>query len=367
MMTAETADRFITTAMAYGAARTSFCWQGGEPTLLGPDFYKRAAETQHRHPAPGRQVENSLQTNGTLLNAEWCRFLSSHRFLVGLSLDGPEDIHNRYRTRADGRGSFGQVMEAAGLMTGHGVDFNILTLLTDANINQPERLYRFFRQQGFNHLQFIPCIENGPDGRLLDYSATAADLGRFYCRLFDLWLEDGFPHVSIRLFEDILIYMLDGVRASCAWGERCDSYLLVEHNGDCYPCDFFVYPEWRLGNILTRDVRDLLNDPLRRRFARMKSERDPACSACPWLDFCQGDCTRHRRTGPADFRGRSMYCQAWQGLLDHITGHPSDIRSLALAARRDHARIQIKKPGRNDPCPCGSGRKYKKCCLNKET
>jgi uncharacterized protein len=362
IMSAAVAETLIKPALSLGAARNSFCWQGGEPTLCGLDFFKHAAALQQQYRQPGQVVENSIQTNGLLLDRAWAVFLRRNRFLVGLSLDGPIEAHDRYRKTGAGRGTFRRVMAAADLLREEGVDFNILTLLTDANIHQPENLYAFFRGQGFRHLQFIPCLDTDPaTGEPRSYSIDADALGRFYTRLFDLWLDDGFPEVSIRLFEDILIYLLDGVRLSCSWLDCCDSYLLVEHNGDCYPCDFFVYPEWRLGNLDAENLAFILDSPRRREFARLKSAWPNPCRICHRFDFCRGDCTRFR-SAPGRPEDHSLLCRAWKTLLDHIESHPAGVVNLARQARASHQNRPPVEIGRNDPCPCGSGRKYKKCC-----
>ena len=361
-MSLETAEDFMREALALGQVHNLFCWQGGEPTLLGLDFYRNVIDLQRKYVRPGQIIENSIQTNGILLNREWTGFLKQHRILVGLSLDGPREIHDKYRRAPGGQGTYDDVMKAARLLELEGAEFNILTLLTSESVDQPEALYRFFREQGFTHLQFIPCLEFDPEtGSPEPYSITGRELGDFYIRLFDLWLEDGFPNVSIRLFEDLLIWLLDGVKTSCGWMDKCDSYLLVEHNGDCYPCDFFVYPEWRLGNLRESGLGPVLSSPVRRRFAGQKSNIDPACGECRYMAFCRGDCTRFRGPGPRPGQNRSLLCEAWQGILAHIESHPKDVRVMALQARDDFQK-KAAATGRNEPCPCGSGKKFKKCC-----
>ncbi|MEW5724358.1 MAG: anaerobic sulfatase maturase [Thermodesulfobacteriota bacterium] len=360
-MSLDTAGVLVEKALVAGARKVSFCWQGGEPTLLGLDFYREIVRRQKSALGFGQTVENSLQTNGLLLDREWAVFLKKENILVGLSLDGPRDMHDRHRVFAGGRGSFDLVMSRAALLRETGVPFNVLTLLTPANVDRPEELYAFHRENGFNHLQFIPCRDLDPEtGRPSSFSITAAQLGGFYLRLFDLWLEDGFPHVSIRMFEDLLLYLLDGAHASCAWLESCDSYLLVEHNGDCYPCDFYVRPEWRLGRIQTEALADLWNHPLRRKFAARKADLPGRCRGCRYLDFCRGDCPRFRSPGRA-----SDFCEAWKRLLAHVLAHPAGVIEKARRARAAHLAAATRNVGRNDPCPCGSGRKYKKCCLTR--
>jgi uncharacterized protein len=299
-----------------------------------------------------------------LIDEAWAEFLAENRFLVGLSIDGPEEFHDHYRRFASGKGSFKNAMKTAELFRNYGVEFNVLTLLTDANVSEPERLYRFFREQGFSHLQFVPCFEKDPaTGEDLPFSITPEQLGHFHCSLFDLWLEDGFPDVSIRIFEDILIYFIDGVHVSCNWYEECGSYFVIEHNGDVYPCDFFVYPEWKLGNIVENSYEEFSASPLLDEFGKMKSAVSGKCTECRWLSFCHGDCTKFRLGSDGGYGRLSAYCGARKMLFEHIEPHLESIKEKVLEIRRSH-QIPVQYPGvgRNDPCPCGSGRKFKKCC-----
>ncbi len=358
MMTKATAETMIQKALAVGHPHNSFCWQGGEPTLMGLGFFRKVVDLQQRLAADGQSVETSIQTNGLLIDDDWSGFLADNNILVGLSLDGPPDIHDRNRIDRQGRGSFAAVMKAAETMTRRGSAFNILTLLTPDNVSRPADLYSFFLKQGFTHLQFIPCADVDPaTGRPAERVVTGEALGRFYIRLFDLWLENGFPHVSIRLFEDLLLYFLDGVRASCQWMPECDAYLVVEHNGDVYPCDFYVDAPHRLGNIHRQNFDELLESPERKAFAEAKADWPEECRRCRFADFCQADCPRHR------IDGISLFCGAWKMLFEHIESHPVDIRAMALEARRKHQEAMWANVGRNDPCPCGSGKKYKHCCM----
>jgi uncharacterized protein len=363
-MSLDTAEAIVRKTLGLGREENAFCWQGGEPTLMGLDFFREVVRLQKKYGSSGQVVGNSLQTNGILIDDEWAKFLAENRFLIGLSIDGPKEIHDRYRKFSSGKGSFDEAMRAAKLLGKHGAEFNVLTLLTDANVSEPEMLYRFFRQNGFAHLQFVPCFEKDPEtGKDLHFSITGEQLGEFHCRIFDLWLEDGFPGVSIRIFDDILIYMIDGARVSCNWQERCASYYVIEHNGDVYPCDFFVYPEWRLGNIGEDSYDKIDRDPRRAEFAEMKAALPDGCGECDRLSFCQGDCTKLRLDESGGYGNRSAFCEARKMLLAHIEPHLEPIREKVMEIRRaNQPRIDYPGVGRNDPCPCGSGKKYKKCC-----
>lgn len=364
MMDLGTAEALIRKTLQLGARENNFCWQGGEPTLMGIDFFREVVRLQRKYGTSGQVVANSIQTNGTLLNDTWAEFLAKHSFLVGLSLDGPQECHDHYRKTPSGGGTFDRVMKAAGALDKRGAAYNILTLLTDRNVRRAEDLYRFFRTRGFSHLQFVPCVEiDGATGRPLPFSITGEELGRFHCTLFDLWLKDGFRDVSIRTFEDILIYFIDGVHLSCNWLPLCSSYLVIEHNGDVYPCDFFVYPEWKLGNIRDSSYSALLNSPVRKKFASIKSDLSRQCRMCRWLDYCHGDCPKFRLRGAQGSEALSSLCTARKMLFEHMEPRLPAIREKALRVR---ARQQPSRGGigigRNEKCPCGSDLKYKICC-----
>ncbi|MBS3756796.1 MAG: anaerobic sulfatase maturase [Desulfobacterales bacterium] len=353
----------IRTALESGADQISFCWQGGEPTLLGVDFFRAAVALQQRYARPGQQVENSFQTNGILLDEDWLRFFAQNRFLVGVSLDGPAEIHDACRRDKSGRGTFDRVMGAIDGMQTHGVDFNILTLVHDQNVTAADRLYDFLRGQGFTHMQFTPCFE-APDPAAGPVDGPA--LGDFYCQLFDRWYADGFARVSVRLFADILMYLVDGAAPSCCWQTECRSYLVVEHNGDCYPCDFYVYPEWRLGNLVQDGLAAIADSDLRRAFSARKAQMPPACRQCAWFGFCRGDCTRFRQDAAGQPAGTSRFCKAWSRLLEHIQPVHREMRERAVNLRQAVLSGRFAATGRNQPCPCGSGKKFKKCCGREE-
>ena len=366
VMTVDTARTIIEKTLDTGAQHVSFTWQGGEPTLMGLDFYREVTSIQDKYRKPGQVIENTLQTNGVLLDAEWADFLKKRKFLVGLSLDGPADIHDTYRTNPKGEGTHSRVVRAASLLRERGVLFNILVLLSRANIGEPERLYRYLREQEFTHLQFIPCVEHNPDtGELMPFSVSGEELGRFHTALFDLWMEDGFTTVSIRIFEDIFIYLIDGMKVSCGWLDRCGAYLLVEHNGDVYPCDFFVYPQWKLGNLVEDSIGDVYGNPKRLAFGQMKARLPETCATCEHLAFCRGDCTKFRANGRGGYTDVSLLCEARKMLLEHIAPRTDEVRRRVMEIRNSLTGPEASKVspvGRNDPCPCGSGQKYKRCC-----
>jgi len=362
VMSLSVAEQLIQSAVNTNVMHISFCWQGGEPTLAGLDFFRAIVALQRNYRKPNQAIENSIQTNGVLLDSEWCRFLSENNFLVGVSLDGPKEIHDCYRKDYAGRGSFDTVMAAIACMNKYSVQYNILTLLTDSNIAKANEIYSFFCQNNFSYLQFIPCFEYDEYGNRLPYSVTGNDLGNFYCKLFDEWYRDGFPYVQVRLFQDILLYAIQEVKTSCCWMQNCDSYIVVEHNGDCYPCDFFVYPEWHLGNIMNYHLLDILNNEKRNRFAQLKREINQECSICSINNFCMGDCTRYRFTTTINQRGTSKLCEAWKMLFDHYRHYEKELVGRVSKLQQSVQSGQFNRLQRNDTCPCGSGNKFKKCC-----
>ncbi len=330
--------------------------------LAGLDFFRAIVTLQRNYRKPNQTIENSLQTNGILLNEEWCEFLSRNNFLVGISLDGPQPIHDTYRKDYAGHGSFDKVMAAIAHMNEYLVQYNILTLLTDANVTKANEVYSFFRQNNFAYLQFIPCFEHDELGNRMPYSISGRELGNFYCDLFDAWYQDGFPYVSIRLFQDLLLYSYYGAKTSCSWLEECNSYIVVEHNGDCYPCDFFVYPEWQLGNIMNYRLQDILKSEKRNTFALLKREITNECSTCSINNFCMGDCTRYRFTNNINERGTSKLCKAWKMLFEHYRPYENELVTRVGKLKQSVQSGQFKLVQRNDICPCGSGKKFKKCC-----
>jgi uncharacterized protein len=298
-----------------------------------------------------------------------------------------------------------------------GVPFNVLCLLTADNVGDPDGLWRFFQKHRLRHLQLVNRLDRDAQGAALPGSVDGPALARFYTRLFDRWIEQGFPHVSVRLFEDVLIWLLDGVHVSCNWMPACDAYLVVEHNGDVYPCDFYVTPEWRLGNLHETPLAELARSPARRAFAHRKAPVASRCAPCELRSFCHGDCPKFRAPCPAADRstlaeaadrstlaeaaepGLSVYCEATRQLFAHVRPHlPRIARRVAALRRRQPAKAaqrastrgsglgrdsgsasaaasdsasasgkpKPRRVGRNAPCPCGSGKKHKRCCGKEE-
>lgn len=354
--------------MEQSVAQVSIAWQGGEPTLMGLPFFQRAVELEERY-GRGKTVGNGLQTNGLLIDRDWARFFKQHNFLIGLSLDGPAHIHDHYRLRLGGQATWGTIMDSARLLLDAGVSVNALTVVNDYSVRFPDEIYSFHKANGLSYMQFIPCLETDPaDPRHpAAYSVPSEDYGEFLCRLYDLWrtdFVDGKPTTSIRFFESLLFAYAGFPPPECTLMSACGPYVVVEHNGDVFSCDFFVEPQWRLGNIMQGSLDEMLNSPRQSEFGQAKADLPAECSACPWLKICRGGCPKDRWPGNQD-GALNYFCSAYQRFFAHAD---PDLRQLVAEWRRaQESQPRIVNPasariGRNDPCPCGSGLKYKRCC-----
>ncbi len=344
---------------------TSFCWQGGEPTLAGLDFYRQAVELQHEMAAPGQQVVNSLQTNAIVIDQEWAAFLAQNQFLVGVSLDGSAKMHNRYRTFLNGAGSHNRVMAAIQVLRQYQAEFNILVLLTPANVDEPQLLAEFFLSHDLTYLQFIPCVETTQDrSAVADFSLDARQYGHFLCEMFDLWVAKP-GSLYVRLFDEFLITYAEGTIPSCTFKDSCSDYFVCEHNGDIYPCDFFCDPEWLLGNIMDQPLSQLLSSPRRREFAARKAQYSQQCQECGWLEICHGACPKYRTLFDDNPAQLTHLCAAYRAFFAYSRSRLEQLAHQIIGEHRPLNRLTItaQPPNRNDPCPCGSGRKYKQCCM----
>lgn len=366
-MSDEVLERLIGSYMATDQPQYGFGWQGGEPTLMGTAFFKRVTALQQQCGRPGALVANGLQTNGTLIDNDLAAHLAAYRFLVGVSVDGPAAYHDAYRLTAGGEATRTRVQAGIDRLRRHGVDFNVLTLVNALNGSHPETVYRHLVDQGHFYHQYIPCVAFDTAGRPLPFSIEPRPWGDFLCRLFDIWYPGDTRRVSIRLFDSILVRLVDGVANVCNMGRDCRQYFLVEHNGDVYPCDFFAEPELKLGNIMVNDWDELYASPRFRAFGACKRQWNAACGACPWLDFCAGDCPKHRYAGARDPQQLSYLCAGWKQFYAHTLPRFEQLadeirRERAAQAAGIHRQPPTEPVGRNIPCPCGSGRKFKHCC-----
>jgi len=318
-MSEEVLEKLVKDYMELKFPLAGFAWQGGEPTLMGLDFYKKAVEFQKKYGFSGQEVGNSLQTNAILLNEKWCRFLHEHKILVGVSIDGPKELHDYYRLDHSGAGTWDRVMRAIDNCKKFDVEFNTLTLLNDRNVVQPNEVFDFLVGLGVKFLQFIPCVElDTTTGEVTKFSVTPEQYAEFTCRVFDRWVEFGPGKLSIRDFDSILSYYVSGRHTICTFDKQCSQYIVIEHTGDAFCCDFFVEPKWRLGNIFETPIGKLANSAVKRKFARNKKNLCNKCLVCRHLDICRGGCMKDRAPFDKDNFGReSYYCEAYKRFFDY--------------------------------------------------
>ncbi|MBN1553315.1 MAG: anaerobic sulfatase maturase [Phycisphaerae bacterium] len=352
-----------------------FGWQGGEPLLAGLEFFQRAVELQKQYRRPGQVVENALQTNGTLLNDEWCRFLAAEKFLVGVSIDGPPRLHDTYRRDRAGKATFHRAWAGLELLRKHGVEFNVLVTLNRANAPHAGDIYRYFVNRGIGYLQFIPILERNSDGAPADFSCTPEQLGRFLLDIFELWSTRDAGKVSVRFFDNVIHTILYGRASQCCFSRSCANAHVLEFNGDVYACDHFVYPRWLLGNLLETPLVELLESGILKEFAELKNDLPTVCEDCEYLSFCHGGCPKHHMPLYGGPERVNYFCEGYRRFFAEAL---PELRKIAEQIQRDQmfpakhtsppnpAIVPTENHiGRNDPCPCGSGRKYKHCCGRK--
>jgi uncharacterized protein len=360
----------------------TFGWQGGEPTLVGLDFFRLAVELQQKVRRPGTVVRNAVQTNGTLLNDEWCRFFREHGFLVGLSLDGPRELHDAYRVDKRGQPTFDRVMAGLALLKKHGVEFNVLTTVHAANAGHPLDVYRFLRDEvGARFIQFIPIVQRDNETgfqegeRVTERSVTGRQYGDFLIAVFDEWVRRDVGRVFVQIFDVALATWMGQRPGLCVFEETCGTALVLEHNGDLYACDHFVEPRCRLGNVLETPLVELVGSEQQRRFGLAKRDGLPrACRECAVRFVCHGGCPKNRVARTPDGEpGLNYLCEGYRAFFAHVdrpmrmmraelrAGRPPANVMLALAQEEAELQRRLAHARRNDPCPCGSGLKFKHC------
>jgi len=313
-MSLETLERLVEGFLSYSYPQSSFGFQGGEPTLAGLKFFESLVALQKRHGKSGQTVGNTIQTNGILLDRSWCELFRDYNFLVGLSLDGPEDVHDRYRYNKAGHPTWAKVVEAAELMKSAGVEFNILCVVSQANVRRSRDVYKFLRKLGIQHIQFIPLAEFHPDGTPMPFTIDAEEYGRFLCRIFDLWWPERHL-VRIRFFDNIAEALAGQKPGTCTMHESCDSYAVVEYNGDVYPCDFFVESDWKLGNIRTENWDEISRRQRRLTFAQKKAVPREECTVCEYREICHGGCPKLRHARQQSFDDLDWFCGAYKKIF----------------------------------------------------
>jgi uncharacterized protein len=261
-MSDQTLERLIKSYLTTKQPVYNFVWQGGEPTIMGGNFFKRITEFQKRHARPGSHISNALQTNGILINDALAKHLADYRFLVGCSLDGPPEIHNRHRKFPSGRSSHKAVMKGIEILHRHKVEFNILILVSQANVRRARDIYRYLVKNNIFYHQYIPCVEFDKSGNLVAFSISGEEWGQYLCDIFDSWYPKDIHKVSIRHIDAILRKRLDHLSTVCSLSNDCCQYFVIEHNGDIYPCDFFVEKDLRIGNVADTTWETALCSPV---------------------------------------------------------------------------------------------------------
>lgn len=380
----------------------TFTWQGGEPTLMGLAFFERAIQRQQQYARPGIPIHNVIQTNGTLLDDDWCRFFRKHNFLVGISIDGPQALHDAYRVNKGGVGSFDNVMRGWSLLVEYGVDYNVLCTVHAANQDHPLEVYRFFRDElKTQFIQFIPIIERATEQMLplanlgwheraggarplytqsgslvTGRSVNAAKYGEFLIAIFEEWVRHDVGSVFVQMFDVALAAWLGQPGGLCIFAPTCGDALALEHNGDLFSCDHYVEPDYRLGNINDIHMLEMVSSGQQRQFGDAKRDTLPDyCQTCEVRFACNGGCPKNRFIHAPDGEpGLNYLCAGYKAFFNHVDEPmqtmaqllhrqqpPADI--MTIVARHDAERLQkaLATAGRNAPCPCGSGRKFKHC------
>lgn len=417
--TLETFIRQYIEAQPESAPEITFAWQGGEPTLLGVEFFQRIVEIQKRFTPSGVRIVNSLQTNGVLLDDAWCEFLREHQFLVGLSIDGPAELHDRYRYDKKGRPTFQAVHNALKLLKKHGVEFNALVVVNRHNGTSGKRVYTYLRDNGIQFLQFIPIVERLGVGAhpetindvqtkksarseceheslVSSRSVLPEQYGDFLIEVFQEWVRRDVGRVFVQIFDQALSAWMGHEPSLCIFRRRCGRALAIEHNGDLFSCDHFVEDEYRLGNIHELPIVELANSDRQLAFGNAKETTLPEyCRACEVRFACNGGCPKNRFIETPDGEaGLNYLCAGYRKLfnfmapylkrmaselqhgrpaanvmreLNHPHRKPTGLKVETRRTQREQQGDLLKhrRPGRNDFCPCGSGRKFKKCCLQR--
>jgi uncharacterized protein len=380
--------------------QVTIAWQGGEPTLMGLEFFERGMALVEKHSRPGQQVEHTIQTNGTRLDDAWCGFFKQHNFLVGISVDGPRHLHDAYRVDKGGKGTSDQVMHGWELLKKHGVECNILCTVHAGNVEHAVEVYRFFRDGlGARFMQFIPIVERGdanlipladlgwgPRGsdprplyvqsgnRVTERSVQPKQLGRFLIDIFDEWVRRDVGCVYVQMFDTTLGAHV-GQYSLCVFSPTCGNAVALEHTGDLYSCDHFVEPDFLLGNIRDTHMTDLVASARQRKFGADKRDTLPKyCRECSVLYACNGGCPKDRfAVTPDGEPGLNYLCFGYKRFFEYVE-EPMRIMARLLQLQRPPAEImqwyaaadanwraEASRMGRNDPCPCDSGRKVKHC------
>ncbi|WP_078379055.1 anaerobic sulfatase maturase [Sutcliffiella halmapala] len=364
----EVLEKFIKEYMAISNGVAKFAWQGGEPLLAGLDFFKRVVELQAKYAPPNTMISNSLQTNATLVNEEWAQFFKEYNFLIGVSLDGSKEINDGRRVTGSGAGSFDRVMRGINHLRKAEVDFNILTVIHESNVNKAKELMAFYEQENFKFVQFIPCMdfraqETDKSGV---YLISPEEYGEFLCQAFDAWYNDGNPTTSVRFFDNMLNVYVHREAELCIHCKSCPKTLILEQNGDAYPCDFFIDDRYKLGNVGTNSLEEILNSPVYTEFLSLKPNLPDKCQSCRYIDLCHGGCPRNRTWSQGEDETLvdvDYFCDSYMQIYEYAH-KKMEIVAQNVKARwlQEYIGAGLKMPNRNGTCICGSTKKFKKCC-----
>jgi uncharacterized protein len=361
-------------------------WQGGEPTLMGIDFYRKAIQYQEKYRKPGMTFENTMQTNGTLLDDEWCEFFKENNYLIGISIDGPQHLHDAHRVDKGSQGTFDNVMRGLRLLQKHQVEYNVLVTVNSLNADHPRELYHFMRDEvGTKWIQFIPIVERvNPDGynvyqmgnTVTERSVRPEQFGRFLIQVFDEWIRDDVGEMFVQTFEAAARnWMGLGSSGMCVFEETCGLGLAIEHNGDLYSCDHFVEPDYMLGNIKDEHMLQMVVSDEQTRFGQDKLDSLPQyCLDCDVRFACHGECPKNRFVEtPSGDPGLNYLCAGYKGFFHRIdeslkiltmlmrSGRPASDVMAIVADREAHFEEAFAKAKADDLCPCGSEMHFKDC------
>lgn len=378
---------------AQPGVEVQFAWQGGEPTLMGIDFFHRVVQLCEKY-AGNKRIKHAFQTNGILLNDTWCNLFKHHDFLIGISIDGPADLHDVYRVNRSKKSTHAKVMEGIQYLKKHNIEFNTLTVVHDLNSQQPERVYQFLKSIGSTYLQFIPLVERKsdnikenpqvlnlvlpgePQAKVTSWSVPSWRYGEFLNSIFDVWVKQDVGRIFVNMFDSTLAAWCGQPSGSCITSETCGHAFALESNGDLYQCDHFVYPEYLLGNIHQISINEMNQSSEAKQFGEDKAKTlNLDCLECEYKFACHGSCPKHRFSiSERGFINHNYFCTGYKAFFKHVAPYmrlmaellqnqqsPMNIMSIIQNhPKLLYAHFDVSK---NHPCPCGSGEKFKRCCL----
>lgn len=352
---------------AFPGETIPFSWHGGEPTLLGLEYFRKITALQRKHRPSGMTILNGIQTNGTLLDEEWGRFLAEENFSVGISLDGPQELHDSFRVKKDGGASFTAVMRGYELLSRYQIPCDILCVVNSVNSLHPTRVYRFFKQIKASYINFLPlAVPETTQNSGAHESAVKPEIwGDFLCTVFDEWLEQDIGRIKIQIFEEAARRAFQLESSLCIFRETCGDVPVIEHNGDFYSCDHFVNEAHRLGNLMDTPLVAMLESSAQRHFGQAKKNALPHyCRSCEVRDMCHGECPKNRSLCTPDGEpGLNYLCAGYKNFFLHCRPWVEEVSREWQHQKLGQEKSPATAVGRNDPCPCGSRQKYKKCCM----